>query len=257
MIVGVVLAAVAIVVLAIWWQRQANTEPPPTEATPAPAVDSVDQPPVEEAAPPGDPSAAGEVVQPPVDLPPLADSDTFVRERIPAQDAPLLTAWLANEGLVHVAATVIANAAEGKIPKRILSFVQVQGKFAADESGAVIVVDSKSFARYDDIVDSMLRVPPERLARLFAISKPLLAESLAELGIADPDPRALLDAAIAHVLDTPIPTEPIALERPKVFYEFADAALEARSPLQKQLLRMGPANAARVQAYARALQAHL
>lgn len=60
----------------------------------------------------------------------------------------------------------------------------------------------------------------------------------------------LLDQALA----TPVPTEPVALVRPGVHYEFADSQLEARSTLQEQLLRTAPANVGRVHAWAERLR---
>ena len=37
--------------------------------------------------------------------------------------------------------------------------------------------------------------------------------------------------------------------QPKVYYQFADPNLESLKPLQKQLLRMGPQNLARIKSY--------
>src|SRR6185369_8627545 len=49
---------------------------------------------------------------------------------------------------------------------------------------------------------------------------------------------------IDHLLQTPDVRGPIPLKQGKVFYEYADPALEARSAGQKLLLRMGPQNEA-------------
>jgi hypothetical protein len=56
-------------------------------------------------------------------------------------------------------------------------------------------------------------------------------------------------AGIDRALATPEVDGDIALVQPKVYYEYADPRLEALDPLQKQLLRMGPANTARIKAY--------
>jgi len=45
--------------------------------------------------------------------------------------------------------------------------------------------------------------------------------------------------------------------QPKVFYEYADPALEGLKPLQKQALRMGPSNVRRLKAYLTRLRAEL
>jgi hypothetical protein len=50
---------------------------------------------------------------------------------------------------------------------------------------------------------------------------------------------------------------PVALVQPRVFYEYKDRDLEARSAGQKLLIRMGPANAAVVKAKLRELRATL
>ena len=62
-------------------------------------------------------------------------------------------------------------------------------------------------------------------------------------------------AVIDHLLATPQPPEPLALVRPKVFWEYADPELEALSAGQKLLLRMGHENAALVRARLRELRA--
>ena len=86
--------------------------------------------------------------------------------------------------------------------------------------------------------------------------EPLLGEALRALGSSEP-PRRLLLATLDEVLRTPVIEGPIAVEQPKVLYRFADPALEGRSPLQKQLLRMGPANVRALQAYSSELRREL
>ena len=49
----------------------------------------------------------------------------------------------------------------------------------------------------------------------------------------------------------------VELIQPKVFYEYADPALEGLSPLQKQALRMGPENVTRLKAYLTTLRSEL
>jgi hypothetical protein len=47
----------------------------------------------------------------------------------------------------------------------------------------------------------------------------------------------------------------VELVQPNVMYEFANPELESLSPLQKQVLRMGPENVRRLQSYLRDLAA--
>jgi len=59
----------------------------------------------------------------------------------------------------------------------------------------------------------------------------------------------LVYAALDFALATPRGIEGAALVQPKVIYKYADAELEDLLPLQKQLLRMGPANVDQVQSW--------
>jgi hypothetical protein len=63
----------------------------------------------------------------------------------------------------------------------------------------------------------------------------------------------MLQAAIDQVLATPVVHGEIELKQPKVFYRFADSELESLSPLQKQIMRMGPSNTLRLQTFVRRL----
>ena len=59
------------------------------------------------------------------------------------------------------------------------------------------------------------------------------------------------------VLATPELLDPVELVQPKARYQFADPALEALPPLQKQLLRMGPEHVRQIKAYLRQVEAAL
>jgi len=59
---------------------------------------------------------------------------------------------------------------------------------------------------------------------------------------------------IDDLLKAPDVQGPIELVQPRVFYEYKDRDLEARSAGQKLLIRMGPANAAIIKAKLRELR---
>jgi hypothetical protein len=59
------------------------------------------------------------------------------------------------------------------------------------------------------------------------------------------------------VLATPDLEGDIEVVQPKVYYQFADPNLESLKPLQKQLLRMGPQNLARIKGYLTQVKEHL
>ena len=57
--------------------------------------------------------------------------------------------------------------------------------------------------------------------------------------------------------DPPVPAAPVDVLAASVSYTFAERELEGLSPAQRQLLRLGPGNARRVQDKLRALAAAL
>ena len=268
-VVGVVvLAAVAYVLIDIDGADEAH---PPDAAidTPRPAVpEAVPAPRRLEEATPAEPPPEPPPIQPeppveaatepdPIVLPPLAESDAFVREHLVGELVGTAGAdWLDESDLVLRAAAVIANGRDGNIPTRLLRFARVPGAFEVEDADGVTVIAPATHARYDALVETATAIPPGQAAELIVLLEPLLVEGLAMLGRPEA-PRALLTATLQHVLDTPVTRDPIAVEQPKVFYLFKNPTLESRSALQKQLLRMGPDNVRALKAYARELASEL
>ncbi len=190
-------------------------------------------------------------------LPILNDSDDWVRQQLADTPVP----WLVQTELVRTSATVLENAARGEVPRRLLDFLTPQGKFATNSDGGRVVADAASFVRYDGFVASLTSLPAVRAAQLFGLVEPLLSEALRELGgdatgkVATP--RELAHAALGVALATPEGVIDAALVRPKVVYKYADETLEKLLPLQKQLLRMGPANLQKVLVWLRNFRAAL
>jgi hypothetical protein len=77
---------------------------------------------------------------------------------------------------------------------------------------------------------------------------PLFQRAYEELGYPGKYFNDRLMEALDDLLAAPELDGPLALEQPKVLYQFADPDLESRSAGQKILLRMGKANALRVKA---------
>jgi hypothetical protein len=97
----------------------------------------------------------------------------------------------------------------------------------------------------------------ERCAALYRRAKPLVEEAFRALGPGEEPFDDRLARGVRVLLATPLPTGDEELVQPKVFYEYADPALESLEPAQKHLLRMGPANARRIQEKLRELASAL
>ncbi|MCZ6617744.1 MAG: DUF3014 domain-containing protein [Gammaproteobacteria bacterium] len=189
--------------------------------------------------------------EPEIELPGLDDSDGFVLGQLASFDLPEL--WIQREDLMRRLAVVVDNAGKGQYPRRQLGFLAPTGVFKVRRSGAEIFVDPVSYSRYDTYLDIIEKIDPELLAESLMLFEPLLLDGLAELGNRQ-GVGEQIDAAIGQVLAVPVLQGDVRLVQPKVFYQYADAKLEALSPLQKQVLRAGPINVARLQRYLASLR---
>ena len=194
-------------------------------------------------------------VEPKLQLPELNQSDSFVRAQATQLSADSRWFdWLARDELIRRFVVIVENAARGEVPHRQLGFVAPQGSFKVKKQGGKIYLDSESYARYDPLVNTILTLPVEPSAQLLSTLQPLIEQALQELGVKEADGNALLVSAIDQVLATPVLQSEIELKQPKVFYQFADSQLESLTPLQKQIMRMGPSNTLRLQTFCRRLE---
>lgn len=223
------------------WQRS-RTTPAPTSSTAAAG------------APGGSEQAAPAA---PVVLPPLDAMDPFVRTLLSGLSShPQLLAWLATDDLVGAAATAIDRLAQGQTPARDLAALRPGPAFAVTTRGGQTIVDPASFARYDGLAAAVASVDPARLADAFATIEPRLAEAYARQGHTG-SVRDAVQRAAAVVAGTPDTSETIPLVKRVAGYGYANPDLEALPPAQKHLLRMGPANVAKVRQAASAFAAAL
>jgi hypothetical protein len=193
-----------------------------------------------------DAAPAAAVTAPAVTLPPLEEMDPFLRTLLSGLSShPQLVAWLATDDLLGGLATAIDRLAQGQTPARDLAPLRPGGAFTVTTRGGQTVVSPASFARYDPLVAAVASVDPAKLADAFRLIEPRLAEAYARQGHTG-SVRDAVQRAAAVIVGTPDTPETIALVRGVAGYGFADPRLEALPAAQKQLLRMGPANAATV-----------
>ena len=244
-LIAVVVIAVVVMAWALW-PRGGEESPPEPEAIEAPPKPV---PPAERL--PTHPTPEETATPPPeVVLPPLQESDAFVRERLDPMDLP--EPWIEQGDYVRRLAVLAENASRGELPRRQLAFLAPRGQFQVTEENDRAYVDPVSYERYDGYIEQLETVDPERLAGLLDTLNPLVEGALAEIGVEAP-PGEVFEAAVREVLEVPVLEGEIELVQPNVMYEYADPELESLSPLKKQVLRMGPENVRRLQTYLRRL----
>jgi hypothetical protein len=244
---AVIAAAIAVLAAAgayYWYQRGPSQPPAQTNASQPRAA----APTQRGAAEPGEN----------ITVPPLDESDDVVRQLVRRLSShPAVAAWLTTDGLIRNFTVVTVNVANGGRPERQLRRLAPATPFLARGSEGQQTIDPRSYARYDDLADAVSAIDARGAARLYATLKPRIDEAYAELGEPAANFDEVLERAIRELLRVPIVHDPIALKPKPMSYAYADPQLEALTPPQKQLLRMGSKNVLMVQAKLREIAGYL
>lgn len=218
-------------------------EPAPVVETPAPLP--VERPPVDTALTPA-PAPVEEVV----DLPSLNSSDPFVRERITGiESGEGLTDFIATEDVIRRFVVFAENVSDGSLPQLdypVRRLPQAMAVRELDEN--LYEMQTVSYERFTPIVNALAALKPEQGMAMYRVLKPLLQEAYAEIGYPNRNFDDVVVKAIDEILNARTAEGPFQLVKPKVMYVYANAEIESMSPVEKQLLRMGPANAQKLKA---------
>jgi hypothetical protein len=184
-----------------------------------------------------------------ITLPPLAETDPIVRELVrKITSQPTVLAWLATDGLIRNFTVVVANVVEGVTPARHLRTLQPKGSFRVMDRNGQMVIDPRSYERYNGVAAAATSIDPAGAARLYSTLKPRIEEAYAELGMQPASFDAALERAIVVLLQTPVVDGPVRVEpEGGTGYRYADSRLEELTAAQKHLLRTGPDNVRMIQ----------
>lgn len=190
--------------------------------------------------------------------PPLDASDVWVRAQARTlSDDPLMERAVRGEDLARRVVVSVINAAEGVSPRRQFPALAPEEPFAPDTEGGSTFLGATSYRRYDRLARLVDSLSVDACVNAFRLARPLFAAAFHEQGYPNETFGGMVRQALAQVESTPTPAEPIALERGVRTWRFVDPQLEALSPLQKQLLRMGPRNREIIQAKLQQIVARL
>ena len=254
MLLGAVAVAVVALAVGLWLLLGGRAD----DAGEAPVAEMAAD--ADEPSPPAAPVDLDEpeVVPEPVELPPLADSDNFVRDLVDALLAhPNLAAWMTGNDLLRRFVVTVDNVANGRNPAQQWPVLRPTRRFQATGEGERQLIDSGSYQRYDLLAGVVGALDPGAAALLYETLEPLLDEAHAELGYPDTPFRRTLERAVAQLLAAPIVDEPPLVVRRATHYVYADERLESLTPAQKQFLGMGPGNVQVIQTQLRAISAEI
>ena len=193
------------------------------------------------------------------ELPPLERMDRYLRKLLGALSTrPELAKWLATDGLMQQLAGAIEAAAQGKSPARDFKVLAPAGPFTVARRSGRRTMDTAGYRRYDGLVATVTSIDASAVAKIYQTIRPRLNEAYRKRGHPEGDVDLLVKEALARLIETPVLQEPIGLvEGSGTRWAYADPKIEALSPSQKQLLRMGPDHVDAVLVWLRALRASL
>lgn len=159
------------------------------------------------------------------------------------------------QGLVRHFVVTIDNMPREKLPQKFKFTQSPPGKFRVQEKDTEdMYMDPANYDRYNAFVALADRVSSKKLVEIYIRYYSLFQGTYEDIGYPNRYFNDRLIEVIDHLLETPRVEGKIALERPKVFYTFADPRLEALSAGQKILIRIGPENSEKVRAKLRELR---
>jgi hypothetical protein len=225
-----------------WWARIAPTPvPPPAVAAPAPT----------EAEPP-----AAADMQTAAPLPTLADSDTpFNAALLALPGAQPLANFLRPENMIRHLVATVDNLPRHKLAVESRPLEPTAGSFMVVGADQQANMDEHNGARYSAVMTILENLDMHAVSGLYHHYYPLFQRAYEDLGYPQKSFNDRLVEVIDNLLATPHVAQPVALVRPKVFWEYADPNLEARSSGQKLLLRLGSENQSVVERKLRELRA--
>ena len=209
---------------------------------PAPAVQGTEVP--------VRPLAAAEEVA----VPPLDESDGVVRDLVQKISShPAVAAWLTTTGLIRTFTVAVADVAEGITPAKHLRVLRPTSSFRVLTRNGRLVIDPKSYDRYNGIAAGVASIDPAGAARIYATLKPRIQEAYGTLGLPSDAFDRALERAIVSLLQTPVIDDPVRVEPKGLGYRYADPKLEGLTAAQKHLLRTGARNVRTIQSALRQL----
>jgi hypothetical protein len=248
-VVPLVVAVVAAGAYFTWLRppaEQPAVQPPPRAETP-PAPQAEPEPAIKHPIEDARPETKEPVATTP--LPSLDDADKTVEDELTALvgRAPL-EQFLIPSGFIRRVVATVDNLPRSKAPQKMWPAKPAGGRFVVAGGKDDVSLSPENYRRYDPALRFMESVDSGKLVAFYVRYYPLFQQAYKELGYPNKHFNDRLVEVIDHLLATPDVHGPIKLKKPWVMYEYADPALEARSAGQKTLIRMGPANAARVKA---------
>lgn len=211
-------------------------------------------------------TSESESARPKIELPRLADSDAPVKAMANqlSPDGKLLGMLVPDSILLKIVRAIIALDENELVkdyrplesPSSPINVIAISEE-TDPAIGQRYRLDPKNYQRYTPFIDLLNALDMASLAQNYHDYYPLLEESYQQYGVDRGSFKEVTLRAIDNLLAIEIEEENLVLIQPKVFYQYQDPRVEARSAPHKLLMRMGPDNALALQRQLKELRKHL
>jgi hypothetical protein len=246
-LVGVLVLASAAVLVYSWrTSRQVahHAAPPVAPQAPVATAPAVQNP---------VPQPSGPTAQP---LPPLAQSDGPMQQALAGViGAQAVQRFFRPEMLVRHIVVTVDNLSRKRASVQLWPVKPVPGQFMIHGDDQHATIDPANYQRYAAYVQLLQTLDTKQLVDMYFHYYPLFQQAYQNLGYPNGYFNDRLVETIDNLLQAPDVQGDIALVRPNVMYQYADASQEGLSAGQKVMMRIGAQNEAAVKAKLRELRA--
>jgi hypothetical protein len=192
-----------------------------------------------------------------ISLPPLGESDEYLRLELSDLIADELFSLVTKSNLVEKIVATIDNLPRDYLAERMRPINIESEKFVVEAQGVLdgFILSEENYERYNTLIDALEVIDKGVLAEIYLRFYPLFQEAYQDLGYPDIYFNDRLIDVIDHLLETPEVNDPIILHTPNNLYEYVHPEIESLSSGQKLLIRMGKRHTARVKQFLRELRA--
>jgi len=265
---GIFLALAGLLLLcaALYWGFLQEPETPPatpqTPVTPEVEIEmeeivAVPAPPEAElpAPEPAELDVPVEVETPPISL---GESDGVLAETMASINAGQLgDQFIMRPNGLERGVAIVDNLRQGAVPYKLLPVGRPSKAFPFTDNGLAVTMDPAGFERYNGLADTVAGIDVSASLALYDLLSVAIDEAWDALGYTDMGFEDAVLSTLGVIMLTPATNVEARLIKDESNWIYEDEALESLSALQKQIMRMGPENADKIQAKARELRGAL
>lgn len=181
-------------------------------------------------------------------LPALSESDAVFTQDL-LNLSPGFSPWLNSKNIIEQWVVVVNDFSQNLRPLKHFRQFKLNQPFQVVSDHSDMYISEQSYQRYNTLASAVHAVDIERALGLYNKYRPLLQQVFT--GFAYPEEYQVEDVikkATSSILQAPIFEGKVKVVKPSVYYKFAEQKLEMLSPVQKQMIRMGPENTRIIQA---------